>query len=48
MDKMLFDSRHMVLYFSTLNIGLGIIAVPKYRSLHIHLIFLELILLGEI
>ena len=42
MDKILFETKHTTLYFSTLQIGMGIEYVPDNKDLVIQLILLEL------
>jgi hypothetical protein len=41
MDKTLLKTKFMDIYFSTLQIGVGVFFVPGYRTLHITLLVLE-------
>jgi hypothetical protein len=41
MDERLFKSKHFDIYFSTLQIGVGLSYVPEHKTLHLHLILFE-------
>lgn len=41
MDKTLLKTKFLDIYFSTLQIGVGVFFVPGYRILHITLLVLE-------
>lgn len=43
MDTLLFSTKHISLYFSTLTIGVGITVVPQNKSFHLLLGVLELV-----
>lgn len=45
-DKALIITKHFELYFSTMQIGLGILFVPEHKSLHLNLLVLEIVLQG--
>ena len=41
MDKTLLETEFIDIYFSTLQIGVGVFFVPEHRTLHITLLVLE-------
>ena len=41
MDKTLLKTKFMDIYFSTLQIGVGMLFVPEHRALHLTLLVLE-------
>jgi len=41
MDKTLINTKHFSLYFSTLQIGVGVFFVPEHKTLHITLLMIE-------
>ena len=42
MDKTLLKTKFMDIYFSTLQIGVGVFFVPDHKTLHITLLVIEL------
>lgn len=44
MDKMLVDTKHLTVYLSTLQVGVGIIFVTEYKELHIMFGIFEIII----
>ena len=49
MDKLLFDTKNVQFYFSTLQIGIGISYVPEHKEIHFQLLVFEFCItwLGE-
>ena len=41
MDKTLLNTKFMDIYFSTLQIGVGMFFVPEHKTLHVTLLVLE-------
>ena len=49
MDKELLHTKRLDIYFSTLQIGFGLLYVPEHKTLHLHLGAFEFaIYIGEI
>ena len=46
MDKTLIMTKHFEIYLSTLQVGVGILFVPEHKSLHLHFLILEFVLVG--
>ncbi len=41
MDKLLFQSKHLNIYFNTTEFGVGINFVPAHKTLYLNLLVLE-------